>query len=62
MSTLGEQIGASLPAMLLLGEMLTIVEVIGGSLIIIGIYLFLKYQSDSNQVRSEQAKTISNSQ
>lgn len=61
MSTLGEPVGASLLAMLFFGEMLTVVEVIGGSLILTGIYLFLRYQSGSNQVLSEQPKTINNS-
>lgn len=55
MSTLGEPIGASLLAIVLLGEMLTFVEVIGGSLIIMGIYLFLRMQSASNnKILSEE--------
>ncbi|MBR3119629.1 DMT family transporter [Oceanobacillus profundus] len=56
MSTLGEPIGASLLAIVFLNEMLTFVEIFGGSLIIIGIYLFLKWQSGTNKVLSKQAK------
>ncbi|GIN74544.1 multidrug transporter [Bacillus sp. J14TS2] len=49
MSTLGEPIGASLLAIVLLNEMLTMIEMIGGALIIVGIYLFLKMQSSPNK-------------
>lgn len=49
MSTLGEPIGASLLAIVLLNEMLTVIEMIGGALIIVGIYLFLKIQSGPNK-------------
>ncbi|MDN4492825.1 EamA family transporter [Ureibacillus sp. BA0131] len=54
MCTLGEPVGASLLA-IVLGEMLTTIEIIGGSLIIIGIYLFLRMQSVSNEVLSKEA-------
>src|SRR5699024_11116121 len=49
MSTLGEPIGASILAMILLNEMLTVVEMIGGVLIIAGIFYFLKLQGGSKQ-------------
>ena len=55
MSTLGEPVGASLLAIVLLGEMLTIVEMVGGLLIIIGIYLFLRMQSESHKVHTNEA-------
>lgn len=44
MSTLGEPIGASLLAVIILQEKLTLLEGIGGILIIIGIYMFLRFQ------------------
>ena len=51
-STLGEPVGASLLAIVFLNEMLTLVEVFGGSLIIVGIYLFLKLQSGTKQAKT----------
>lgn len=47
MSTLGEPIGASILAMILLNEMLTAVEMLGGALIIAGIFYFLRLQGGS---------------
>lgn len=49
MSTLGEPIGASILAMIFLNEMLTTVEMIGGVLIIAGIFYFLRLQGGSKQ-------------
>ncbi|MBY7141521.1 DMT family transporter [Virgibacillus sp. NKC19-3] len=54
MATLGEPVGASILAMVFLHEMITGVEVIGGCLILLGIYLFLKQQSGSNKVPADQ--------
>lgn len=45
MSTLGEPIGASILAIFILGEIITPIEIIGGILIIVGIFYFLKVQS-----------------
>ncbi|GAK09472.1 LOW QUALITY PROTEIN: permease [Geomicrobium sp. JCM 19038] len=60
MSTLGEPIGASLLAIVVLGEMLTLVELSGGILIIVGIYMFLRNQSRTDDVLEEQLKTLNN--
>nr|WP_245833135.1 DMT family transporter [Oceanobacillus timonensis] len=49
MATLGEPVGASILAVILLQEMLTPVEMIGGVLIIVGIFYFLRLQSGSKQ-------------
>ncbi|GIO25288.1 multidrug transporter [Oceanobacillus sp. J11TS1] len=49
-STLGEPIGASLLAIVLLDEMLTPIEMVGGVLIIAGIFYFLRLQGGSKQV------------
>ncbi|SDI99760.1 DMT family transporter [Natribacillus halophilus] len=56
MTTLGEPVGASILAMLFLNEMITGVEVIGGTLILIGIYLFLKQKRNSEKVYPEQVE------
>lgn len=50
MSTLGEPVGASILAIILLQEMLAPVEIIGGVLIIAGIFYFLRLQGGSKQV------------
>ncbi|GAK13373.1 DMT family transporter [Geomicrobium sp. JCM 19039] len=50
-STLGEPIGASTLAAIFLGEMFTTVELIGGVLIITGIYLFLRSQSSMYKIK-----------
>lgn len=49
MSTLGEPVGASILAVILLHEVLTPVEMIGGVLIIAGIFYFLRLQAGSKQ-------------
>lgn len=49
MSTLGEPVGASVLAIILLNEMLTPVEMVGGVLIIVGIFYFLRLQGGSKQ-------------
>lgn len=45
MSTLGEPIGASILAFFILHERLSVTEMIGGVIILCGIYLFLRVQS-----------------
>lgn len=50
MATLGEPIGASVLAMFILNEMLTVVEIVGGILIITGIFYFLRLQGNAKKV------------
>jgi len=45
MSVLGEPIGASILAYFILQEKLTVVEMIGGCIIVCGIYIFLRIQN-----------------
>lgn len=56
MSTLGEPIGASILAIIFLNEMLTAIEMIGGILIIIGIFYFLRLQGGSKQEVPKELK------
>lgn len=58
MSTLGEPVGASILAIILLNEMLTPVEIIGGVLIIVGIFYFLRLQGGSKQVVPKETETM----
>lgn len=53
MSTLGEPIGASILAILLLNEMITTIEIVGGIFIILGIFYFLRIQGGTKQPSSE---------
>ncbi|WP_066190105.1 DMT family transporter [Gracilibacillus timonensis] len=58
MSTLGEPVGASMLAVILLQEILTPVEMIGGVLIIVGIFYFLRLQSGSKQVAPRESENL----
>lgn len=58
MSTLGEPIGASVLAIILLNEMLTPVEMVGGILIIVGIFYFLRLQGGSKQVVLKESESL----
>ncbi|WP_152655485.1 DMT family transporter [Oceanobacillus sp. CFH 90083] len=58
MSTLGEPVGASILAIIILHEMLTLVEMIGGVLIIAGIFYFLRLQGGSKQVVPKESESI----
>lgn len=58
MSTLGEPIGASILAIILLNEMLTPVEMVGGILIIVGIFYFLRLQGGSKQVILKESESL----
>jgi len=58
MSTLGEPIGASILAVILLNEVLTSVEMIGGVLIIAGIFYFLRLQGGSKQAVPKESESI----
>lgn len=58
MATLGEPIGASILATFLLNEMLTLVEMIGGILIIAGIFYFLRLQEGTNQVVPNESESM----
>lgn len=58
MSTLGEPIGASILAIILLNEMLTPVEIVGGVLIIAGIFYFLRLQGKSKQVILKESESL----
>lgn len=60
MSTLGEPVGASILAVILLHEMLTHVEMIGGVLIITGIFYFLRLQAGSKQPVPKESERIYN--
>ena len=56
MSTLGEPVGASILAIFLLNEMITMVEFIGGIFIILGIFYFLRIQSRTEQPHSVETR------
>ena len=58
MSTLGEPIGASILAVILLNEVLTSVEMIGGVLIIAGIFYFLRLQGGSKQAVPKEPESL----
>ncbi len=58
MSTLGEPIGASVLAIILLNEMLTPVEMVGGILIIVGIFYFLRLQGGFKQVVLKESESL----
>lgn len=58
MSTLGEPIGASILAVILLNEVLTSVEMIGGVLIIAGIFYFLRLQGGSKQAVPKESESL----
>jgi len=58
MSTLGEPVGASILAVILLHEKLTPVEMIGGVLIIAGIFYFLRLQAGSKQPVPKESERI----
>ncbi|MFD1067166.1 DMT family transporter [Oceanobacillus locisalsi] len=58
MATLGEPVGASILAVILLQEMLTPVEMIGGVLIIVGIFYFLRLQAGSKQAVPKESESI----
>ncbi|MFD1415123.1 DMT family transporter [Oceanobacillus jeddahense] len=58
MSTLGEPVGASILAVILLQEMLTTVEMIGGVLIIAGIFYFLRLQAGSKQAIPKESEGV----
>lgn len=58
MSTLGEPIGASILAVILLNEVLTSVEMIGGVLIIAGIFYFPRLQGGSKQAVPKESESL----
>lgn len=58
MSVLGEPIGASILAYFILKEKLTVIELIGGFVIVCGIYLFLRVQSRSSVKQVETSERI----
>jgi drug/metabolite transporter (DMT)-like permease len=58
MSILGEPIGASLLAYFIFGEVVTLSQWIGGSLILVGIYLFIKFQDKVDQVPATKAAPL----
>jgi len=53
MSVLGEPIGASILAYFIFQEKLTVVEMIGGCIIVCGIYLFLRIQNHTSNPQLE---------
>ncbi|MEI3599662.1 MULTISPECIES: DMT family transporter [unclassified Oceanobacillus] len=58
MATLGEPIGASVLAIFLLNEMITLVEAVGGILIIAGIFYFLRLQGGSKEVVLKESESL----
>ncbi|USS89954.1 MULTISPECIES: DMT family transporter [Fructilactobacillus] len=50
MSMLGEPIGATILAVIFLHQKVTALQILGGVIVLVGIYLFLKNQSKENQV------------